>query len=356
MRKLTHWLIPLLSLLTLVSCHQGKEPSFNESFLAFGTLINVTITNEKPEYAAKAIEMLEQDFEKRHKQWHAWHKGELTQINKLISQNKEATIPDEMLPLITKGIALNKSSKNLFNPAIGKLINLWGFHDDSQIVKQPPSPGAVSYLLKQKPSMQDLTLTGNKLTSTNPNVQIDFGAYGKGYGIQLAIERLRKLHIDNALINAGGDVSTIGSRGGRAWRVAIRSPKKSSVFATADIFNNESIFTSGDYERHFIYEGINYHHIIDPRTGYPAIGASSVTVIDNDPTVADAAATALLIAGPSEWYKIAKKMGIKYVALLDSTGTLHLNPAMKKRLTILNKKIKQVVSEPLFDETTFKSR
>ena len=353
MKKLNRLFYTLLFLFYFISiqgCKSPKDPSYNQSFMTFGTMVNVTITNESYKTASEAIDLLEQDFSKLHQQWHAWHTSTLTEINQKIAHSEPAEIPTKMLPLIKKGIELNQLSNQLFNPAIGKLIDLWGFHDDTQRVKQPPTPGAISYLLKQAPSMSDLHLTGHILTSDNPNVQLDFGAYGKGYGIQLALERLHKLGIDNALIEAGGDVSAVGSRGGRPWRIAVRNPNKAGVFATADLYHNESIFTSGNYERKFVYKGTTYHHVIDPRTGYPSIGATSVTVIHPDPTIADAAATALLIAGPNEWHKIAKKMGIKYVALLDDEGTLHLNPAMKKRLTIIKRKMKVKISEPLFFE------
>ena len=83
--------------------------------------------------------------------------------------------------------------------------------------------------------------------------------------------------------------------------------------ASVSVKNNESVFTSGDYERVYIYKGRRYHHILDPNTGYPTQDAQSVTVIDDNPGLADAAATAIFVAGSENWPLIAKKMGIKYV-------------------------------------------
>ena len=150
--------------------------------------------------------------------------------------------------------------------------------------------------------MSDLHIDGIHLSSTNPTVQLDFGAFGKGYGIDLAIEKLRKMGIENAIVNAGGDLRAIGSRSGTPWRIAIRRPSGAGVLGVIKTDSDESIFTSGDYERNFVWQGVRYHHIIDPRTGYPAKGVSSVTVIHTDATTADAAATALFVAGMKDWH------------------------------------------------------
>lgn len=182
--------------------------------------------------------------------------------------------------------------------------------------------------------MSDLHLDGIRMRSSNPTVKLDFGAFGKGYGIDLAVEHLKEMGIQNTILNAGGDLRAIGSRNGEPWRIAIRDPSGEGVLGVIETHGSESIFTSGDYERNFTWEGKRYHHIIDPRTGYPAVGTRSVTVIHDDATTADAAATALFIAGPSRWQEIARRMGVGYVLLVDTEGTLHMNPAMQARVAL----------------------
>jgi thiamine biosynthesis lipoprotein len=194
--------------------------------------------------------------------------------------------------------------------------------------------------------MSDLRLDGLLVRSDNRAVKLDFGAIGKGYGIDLAMERLRELGITNAILNAGGDLRAIGDRSGQPWRIAIRRPS-GGVLGVIMVSGDESLFTSGDYKRNFIYEGRTYHHIIDPRTGSPAEGTRSVTVAHTDATTADAAATALFVAGPAGWYEVAKRMGIRYVLLVDSEGTLHMNPAMAKRFEPIYEDLEVELSPPL---------
>jgi thiamine biosynthesis lipoprotein len=107
------------------------------------------------------------------------------------------------------------------------------------------------------------------------------------------------------------------------------------------------VFTSGDYERFFEHEGQRYHHIIDPRSGYPAGAVVSATVIHPVAATADAAATALFVAGPDAWPAIARQMGVKYVMLVDREGRIHMNPAMQTRLTFEFEPDTIVMSETL---------
>jgi thiamine biosynthesis lipoprotein len=245
---------------------------------------------------------------------------------------------------------LAAQSGDRFNPAIGSLIALWGFHRDDPSGSRPPSADQIERLVAANPRMSDLILDGIRLYSTNPAVQLDFGAFGKGYGVDLAIRHLRDLGVKNAIVNAGGDLRAIGSRAGRPWRVAIRRPSGGGVFATIDVQGDESVFTSGDYERNFVFEGRTYHHIIDPKTGRPARDTRAVTVVHTDAITADAAATALFIAGPEDWEEVAKAMGIRYVLLLDSAGLLHMNPAMAQRIRLLDADVETRISAPLHED------
>jgi thiamine biosynthesis lipoprotein len=94
------------------------------------------------------------------------------------------------------------------------------------------------------------------------------------------------------------------------------------------------LFTSGDYERFFEFEGKHYHHILDPRTGYPARGTRSVTVLTEDAALADAASTALFIAGPELWPEIAQQMDIQHVMLIADDNKIYLTQAMAERIEL----------------------
>jgi len=328
-------LILQLALIGLILTGCGEqEQVITTRFLAFGTLIDLSISGVSSQQAAAATAAIEKDFAQMHKSWHAWDPGPLGRVNRLIATGKTFSTPPSVLEMIRRSSELARSSNHLFNPAIGHLIDAWGFHSDDPAGHRPPQADTIARLLQQKPRMTDLMLEGIKLHSTNPNVKLDFGAFGKGYGIDLAIDHLRQMGIENAILNTGGDLRAIGSPPNRPWRIAIRHPSGKGALTSVEISGDESVFTSGDYERNFTWKGKSYHHIIDPRSGYPATGTSSVTVIHHNAATADAAATALFVAGPDNWYNIARDMDLRYVLLVDKNGEIHMNPAMQKRIKL----------------------
>ena len=334
-RSRYHLLVLLVFISLFTSACQKKVSEHHDSFLIFGTIINITLLDIDEKLAQDSFRQIREDLQVMHRTWHVWEPGPLMRFNQLLETKYEFSAAPSVLDLFHKAKALSIKSQNLFNPAIGKLIALWGFHSH----KQPeitPSKKAILALVKQQPTMQDITVSGVRVISKNAAVKLDFGAVAKGFAIDRLLKGLKQKGIYNALIDTGGDLKVIGQHGKRAWKIAIRDPrKKDKLIASIELKDGEAAFTSGDYERYLKNKNNNdqhLHHIIDPRTGYPAKGTQSVTVLHTDAATADAAATALFIAGPKQWPKIAKSMGIKYVLLVDSEGAIHISSAMNKRI------------------------
>lgn len=336
-----------LSLLSLNGCNKAAE-QYQHSSLHFGTLIDITLYDVTAEQANNAFKKLDEDFTYLHGAWSPWEAGSLRRTNSLIETGKAFTAGPSILPLIEKSLLLSKKTDQLFNPAIGKLINLWQFHKHEQPDIKPPSDTDILALVKANPQLSDLQLRGIKMHSINPHVSLNFGAFAKGYAIDLEMQQLKSMGIKNAIINTGGDLKAMGSHGDRPWRIAIQHPRLDTWLAQLETQNEESVFTSGDYERFYIFENKRYHHILDPRTGYPAQNSQSVTVLHTDSGVADAAATALFIAGPERWLGIAKNLGLKDIMLVDTKGSIHVTPSMFKRL-VFNQEIETtiIITAPL---------
>ncbi len=324
-------LLLFICLASVAACDRQPQ-QHQHSILRFGTVIDITLYDVDRKLAEKAFKDMDKDFEYYHAAWTPYGPSALTRINTLIPTGKPFSIAPSVLPLIENSMAIAEATDHLYNPTIGKLIKLWEMHRHEDPDIRPPAAEKIAELVKQNPNLGDLHLDGIQLTSNNPAVELNFGAYAKGYGIDLTMQHLKDLGIKNAIINTGGDLKAIGKHGDRPWNIAIRHPRKQNVLASVEIQGEEAVFTSGDYERYYIYEGKRYHHIIDPRTGYPAQGTQSVTVIHRDSGWADAAATALFVAGPDHWFEIARKLDIKLVLLVDDKGRIHVTPDMKQRL------------------------
>lgn len=338
----------LALLLALLTACSREEPIHHIQLLTFGTIVDVTLYGVEADRAREVFAAVEEDFRTMHAAWHAWKPGPLARVNELLATGAAFSAPPSVLPLIVRSQELARRSGGLFNPAIGKLLALWGFQSDERPPGPPPAPEAIAALVAARPSMDDLIVDGITVRCTNPAVRLDFGAMAKGYGVDLVIEHLRQMGVENAIVNAGGNLRAIGRRGDRPWRIGIRNPRGPGIIASVEVQGDESVITSGDYERYFEYEGVRYHHILDPRTGYPAQGVAAVTVIHDNATEADVASTALLIAGVEHWRETARALGVKQVMLIASDGTIHMSPAMAERIRFETEQPPHVIrSDPL---------
>lgn len=340
-----YWAVAcLLSVALLVGCTSPSTQVKHAQLVALGTVVDVSLWNVSDEQASAAIAAVRESMNEVNERWHAWHPSELSTINAHLARGESAPVNAQTAALLTKAKSLALASGERFNPAIGHLIGLWGFAGDEPPTGPPPPAQAIAALVAQAPSLANLAIENGAVRSTNAQVKIDMGGFAKGVAVDAAIERLERLDIRDALVNAGGDLRAIGSKGGKPWRVGIRNPRGNGVIAALEVNNDETVFTSGDYERFFEYEGRRYHHIIDPATGYPSQGTVSVTVLHSDATTADAAATALVVAGPQKWREVARNMSIRHVMLITSENEFYLTGPMAERVRFTEEpKSKQVL-------------
>ena len=318
--------------LLLVGCTQGPTDQ-KQTLYVFGTLLEIQAYTDDAAAFHDAVADLEQMFAQMHKDWHAWEgEGELVRLNRALAQSKSFEVSEALKALLMQGSDYSAQSEGLFNPALGRLIALWGFHNDLPPGGPPPTEQAIRELVAAAPAMHALNFEGHWVSSENPYVQLDLGAFAKGVALNMAIEKLRSNGIRHAIVNAGGDLCVAGRHGERAWRVGVRHPQGEGVLASLEVADGECVLTSGNYERYREFEGIRYAHILDPRNGYPVRHVASATVIARDGGLADAAATALSVAGPQAWERIAGRMKVDQVMLVDAAGQVHLTKAMRERV------------------------
>ncbi len=329
-RLTSNIILIIICLILLAACQRDQEQS--AELFVFGTIIEIKLWGASPEEASHAFSELQQMFQGMHRDWHAWEPGRLTNVNKAFSQGRSATADKDIVEMVQRSQQIEASTGGRFNPAIGALIRLWGFHtSDYPITGPPPSQLQISEILEQKPSSADIRINGLEMSSDNPVVQLDFGGIAKGYAVDLTIARLRELGIGNAIVNAGGDLRAIGRHGDRPWRVAIRKPGGGNI-GSIQVRGDEAIFTSGNYERFRQDQTERYPHILNPTTGWPAKDIASVTVITDEGLLADAAATALIVAGLDHWSEVASALDLSQVAVVDESGTVYLTPEIEQRI------------------------
>jgi len=321
-------------------CAASPAAEYRASSYVFGTLAQITVLDDDPAAAQRAASGVFREFDRMHRDLHAWQPGELVALNEAIARGeKDIPTTAEIARLIEQARRFSERSGELFNPAIGKLVALWSFHRDRPGGPLPES-SEIARLARARPRMEDLAVRGNRVTSSNPEVRIDFGGYAKGYALDRAAEILRDAGIRNALVNVGGNILALGRRGNSPWRVGLEDPRGTAgaaeLLGTIELADGEAIGTSGDYRRYYVVDGKHYSHIIDPRNGYPVSGVRSVTVLapprPGAGALSDAASKPLFIAGGAGWREAAEGLGITQALLIDDEGELHVTPDLLRRL------------------------
>lgn len=330
------WLVGLLALL-LSSCAR-QAPVVQEAYV-FGTRVEVQVAGVSEAEGHAALGEVLREFDRLHRAYHAWQPSELTALNEAIAAGRPHRVSPELAELIRTAQTLAAQGDHLFDPGIGRLIALWGFQSD-EFKPALPDAEALKALVAAKPSIADLRVADDgTVTSSNRAVALDFGGYLKGVALDRAAMLLKARGIDNALINIGGNVLALGSKNGTPWRVGIRHPRvelaTEGVIATLELRDGEAIGTSGDYQRYFELDGQRYCHLIDPRSGAPAQGTQSLTVlIPPGPDAgmrSDVLTKPLFIAG-NRWSELARRLDVAQVLRIDAQGRVYVTPAMQNRL------------------------
>ena len=327
-------LLPILLMLQLAAC-QRPEIIHRTSGRVFGTVVDVSIYGGTPKNAAVASAAVLREFDRLHHKLHSWQPSMLTALNDAIARGEPFVADAELVALLQSATTLAERSDNLFNPAIGRLVRLWGFQSSTFERHDPPAV-QIRHWVDANPRMSDLRYAGYTISSTNQAVMIDLGGYAKGYALDRAALILRAAKVKAALVNVGGNVLAIGRPGARPWMVGVRDPRGDGTLASVALHDNEAMGTSGDYQRYFMKDGKRHPHIIDPRSGQTVDLVASVTVITSGGTDAglrsDGSSKPLFITGPAQWEAMAARMGLKEVLLIDANKRFLMTPAMRTRL------------------------
>ncbi len=239
---------------------------------------------------------------------------------------------EEIVDLVRIALEVSEKTDGAFDITVCPLIKLWGFYGDSPHL---PQEKQIKDCLRRI-DYKYIVIKNGEVQSTKENTNIDLGAIAKGYAVSQAVKVLREEGVTSALIDAGGDVYALGKKGGKLWKVGIRSPRGEDLLGYLEV-EDLAVMGSGDYERFFIKDGRRYHHVFNPETGYPAEGLTGVTVISADPVVADAWATALFVMGPEKGLEIVEKVPGMETIMVTTSGEILYSSGLKNALKVVPK-------------------
>jgi thiamine biosynthesis lipoprotein len=267
--------------------------------------------------------------------------SEVSRINAAAGADELVAVSPETFDVLDRSLWIARLSGGAFDITVGAFKGLWKFDEDNdgslptraQVLERLP-------LVDYRGLVLDATRRTARLARKGQSITL--GGIAKGLIVDRAVAKLRDSGLSDFLVQAGGDMFAAGRRGDRAWRVGIQDPRaaggaaRSTDSSFALLALESSAFnTSGDYERFIIRDGKRYHHILDPRTGYPASGIRSVTVLAPTSFLADTLDTAIFVLGVEKGLKLIAETPGSEAVIVDGDNRVHVSPGLKQRIEIL---------------------
>ena len=327
-----HKIIPalvqvILLLLILTGCRSDK---ISVSRPLLGTIVNITVNSER-KTAVEAINSAFTEIERIQALFSTYsYETDIARLNREGGQSMVELTP-EVYELLKLSVDISSQTSGSFDVTFASLSSLWNFRADKFV---PPSGIEIQKKLKYV-GYENLLFEdrGNTAGFKMKGVRADMGGIAKGYAISKAVQMLKKHGITTGFVDAGGDIQVIGENIGKSWIVGVKDPTGSGIIGTLDLSGEDSVATSGAYERYREYNGKKYHHIINPKSGYPAdSGLISVSVVCSDPVLADAYATAFFVMGFNKTAEFLIENKSISVILVDDKGEIFVSKVLEGKV------------------------
>lgn len=345
MKKIVCLLIPcIFAVLVFSACENGGDKYYEKSNIVMDTTVTLSAQGKN------AKEAVDESFKR------------LDELNEMASANIDTSdvskinngsgdgyvkVHPEILKMIETSIKYSKLSDGAFDITTGPIINLWGIGTDNERL---PSADEI----KAK-----LPLVGYEKISINEDessvmlnekgMAIDLGGIAKGFAADEVLKIYKKYNIKNGLINLGASsIYAVGQKNNKAWTIGIQHPRSNDAKEYLGVINlsNESLSTSGDYERYFIKDNKRYHHIMDSKTGYPVDnGVMSDTIIvdgdgEDNNMLADLLTTTVFTLGPDKGIKFMNGLSGVCGEITTNDNKIYTSNGFKDRIADLNKDFK----------------
>jgi thiamine biosynthesis lipoprotein len=255
--------------------------------------------------------------------------SDLSRLNR--SNGEAVAIPPELVEVLTRAREISADTEGLFDVTFYGVGQLWSFEPGSH----PPSPEAIAeHLPLVDWRAVEVDAAAGTATLTKPGMKIGLGAIAKGYAVDKAAALLHSRGFANHIVEAGGDTQVSGQKGDKPWKVGVQDPKRTVGRIGYLTARDEGVVTSGNYARFFVWEGVHYTHIIDPRTGWPIPvdkTPKSVTLVAKNATDADAYCTAVTVMEPERGLAFVEARPDLEAIIIGPDDRVYVSSGLKDR-------------------------
>lgn len=321
--------------ISLGSAAHAEPHLFTREGEAMGTRVSFSVWTEDDRGAARAVEAGFDEIRRLEAMMTTWSPtSEVSQINAQAGV-APVHVSDETFDVIEMAQRSARMSQGAFDISFYAMHGLWKFDEDLEV--KVPTRAEIEARL---PLIDYRKIIADPRKKTvfleKKGMAIGLGGIAKGYAVDRAVAILRRAGFNDAIVQAGGDLMFTGSKGGKPWSAGIRDPRgpRGSYFAVLRL-ENHAFSTAGDYERYFFLDGKRYHHIIDPKTGYPATRSRSVTIYAPNAFLADAIDDAVFILGWQKGIELVESIPDTGAVIVDGHGGVHVSKLMEGHLQLL---------------------
>lgn len=267
--------------------------------------------------------------------------SEVSRINAAAGTREGVALSPETLEVLERSLWIARESEGAFDITIGAFKGLWKFDEDNDgSLPERADVLARRKLVDYRGLVLDAAQSRARLARSGQNITL--GGIAKGLIVDHAVAQLRAAGLTDFVMQAGGDLFAAGKHGDREWNVGIQDPRagthdgRSVDTSFALLSLSESAFnTSGDYERFILKDGKRYHHILDPRTGYPVTHTRSVTVLAPSSFLADTLDTAVFVLGWQAGMKLIEGLPGVEAVIVDAKNQLHVSRGLSSKLRLM---------------------
>ena len=312
MRKIALFLFLLSTVLTSTAC---SSRVFSKTEFLLDTVVTIDIYDSADgsvlDGAFKLCRFYENMFSR------TLPGSEVSRINR----HEDFELSDDMLEILTIALEYSRLTAGAFDITVGAVTPLWNFHSENPVL---PVSSAVTAAIEAV-GYEKMAISGNRVIFTDENTQIDLGGIAKGFIGDKITEYLLENGVTAAVVDLGGNICTVGAKkNGQPWNIGIQRPfSDRTELAEKIAVGQKSIVSSGIYERFFVKDGVVYHHLLNPETGYPVQnGLASVTVVSDRSVDGDALTTACFVLGPEEGMRLINSLpGIEALFIFENGET-----------------------------------
>ncbi len=332
---------------------QGRVAVVQEEHYLLGTYFRIKAQSRSHDQAQRAVHEALAEAKRLSEEFSRIGAGSLGALNRY-GASESVRLSDDVFTVLEAAERYRELSGGAFDHTIGKIVDLWGFTQDWDRagVGRIPSADELQPLVEE-PRQISLDTTAKTARLSSPNIEVDLGGIAKGYIVDRVVEILKKHELDSALVDAGGNIRVFNDRprkvlwfeDRRPFRIGVQHPRdESKILGVLEIWGDHALATSGDYQRCFFADAlknifpcryadepdkIRYHHIIDPKTGQPARGLISTTILAPTAMEADALSTAVFVLGEQKGLALIESLPNVEGILVTDNGRIVVSSGLK---------------------------